>query len=363
MQSRSKKTFCFSVFHFKIGIAISISNTKRDRVTRKCFSLPLDKRRGETKASCVFTTIRERSVSLPWITIAFDPNNGLTLYHLSPLLGFYEEVGSLDMSSLNQTFILVDPKLARRKKPPYSYIGPVLIGVGGIILVVWTKCCAVRPIETSIRAREMIIRITSRLCWICQGKEKKELVIYNHLCWKIKLDRCWARACSSWGAIFSFSGSESSGATNDFLFSLLTAFVLVSVLVATLEMRDMTVRVYPQTKIRASGPSHRKKRSIAVLAHQLPLPQPSDSAAGHRAEESGLLEAGDSRIKASSALGDFICQRILRMGGDQQGNGSGGPEYRPIGTQTDPIFKCVRSQRNSLLPSFLWLSNFKMRFQ
>lgn len=48
-------------------------------------------------------------------------------------LGFHAELDSMEMSSINQTFLLVDPKLTRRKKASYSYIGPVLIGVGGTV--------------------------------------------------------------------------------------------------------------------------------------------------------------------------------------------------------------------------------------
>ena len=61
-------------------------------------------------------------------------------------LGFYSEFPSIEIAlNFNQTVFLVDPESQKRRvKSSYSYIGPVLIGIGGkfkmyFILKKWTR--------------------------------------------------------------------------------------------------------------------------------------------------------------------------------------------------------------------------------
>jgi len=51
-------------------------------------------------------------------------------------IGFYSEFPSIEVAvNFNQTVSLVDPESQKRRvKSSYSYIGPVLIGIGGKFL-------------------------------------------------------------------------------------------------------------------------------------------------------------------------------------------------------------------------------------
>lgn len=59
------------------------------------------------------------------------------LFLSSKYLGFYSEFASIELAvNFNQTVSLVDPESQKRRvKSSYSYIGPVLIGIGGIIFL------------------------------------------------------------------------------------------------------------------------------------------------------------------------------------------------------------------------------------
>lgn len=45
--------------------------------------------------------------------------------------GYYSELPSMEMAAFNQTLLLVDPSSKKRIKLSYSYLGAVLIGIGG----------------------------------------------------------------------------------------------------------------------------------------------------------------------------------------------------------------------------------------
>lgn len=47
------------------------------------------------------------------------------------LTGYYSELPSMEMAAFNQTLLLVDPRSQKRIKLSYSYLGAVLIGIGG----------------------------------------------------------------------------------------------------------------------------------------------------------------------------------------------------------------------------------------
>ncbi len=60
------------------------------------------------------------------------------LYFFFDKIGFYSEFPSIEVAvNFNQTVSLVDPESQKRRvKSSYSYIGPVLIGIGGEFLLI-----------------------------------------------------------------------------------------------------------------------------------------------------------------------------------------------------------------------------------
>lgn len=103
-------------------------------------------------------------------------------------------------------------------------------------------------------------------------------------------------------------------------------FVLIAVAVATMEMRDMTVKVYPLTKVHSA---HRKRRKEAkktisqALTSLLPAaPPPSASSSTNRLAPRQLLTdlfskhiaEEISNIKASRGLTDLLVESVKHAG-------------------------------------------------